>query len=252
MRAVRLYMERHLAPHDEIRLDEATRHHAVNVLHLHRNSPLTLFNGDGHDYACVILALNRKDAVVKVTGQKRLSSESALATHLVVGVSKSLHIDYAIQKAVEAGVTNLHPVITQRTVVKLSSESRANKRRHWQRIITSACEQCGRAVLPTLHDVIDLPDLQALDDAERGFVLDTESDKALADFGHERLTTCWLLVGPEGGLTQNEVNEIRQKGYQGASLGPRVLRTETAAASAIICAQLLWGDLSKKRDHPCP
>lgn len=251
MRVIRLYVERHLAVYDEVELDEGARHHAINVLRVHKNSSLTLFNGDGCDYPCSILALSKKNLLVKVTDQKKLTNESALTTHLVLGVSKTLRMDYAVQKAAEAGVTDIHPIRTARTVAKLSSKSRANKRRRWQQIMISTCEQCGRAVLPTLHDVIDLAELQALGDDERGFVLDTEADEALAGFSRERLVTCWLLVGPESGLARNEINATRQKGYQPVTLGPRVLRAETAAASAIICAQLLWGDLSTRQGLPC-
>lgn len=248
MRIVRLYVDQCLTLHDEIRLDEATRHRALNVLRLNKNSSLALFNGNGHDYACDILALNKKDITVKITSQKELTNEPALTTHLVLGISKSSHMDYAIQKTVEAGVTNIYPLISERTTTRPSPESDINKRRHWQRIIISACEQCGRATLPALHETIGLPHLKNVASGERGFILDTEANETLVEFSHETFTSVWLLVGPEGGLTRSEFNEAQQKGYRAITLGPRIMRTETAALSVIVCVQLLWGDLSKRQN----
>ena len=136
---------------------------------------------------------------------------------------------------------------SERTTVKPSLKSDAGKQRHWQRIIISACEQCGRATLPMLHDPMDLSCLENVPGDKYGFILDTESNKTFEEFGHKGLTSIWLLVGPEGGLMRSEVDAMQQKGYQAVGLGPRTLRTETAALSAVICAQLLWGDLSARQ-----
>lgn len=244
MRVIRLYVNQNLVLNNELQLDDTTRHHAINVLRLNKNSSLLLFNGDGYDYPSEILAFNKKAVEVKVTDQINAIKESPLVTNLLLGVSKSSHMDYAIQKTVEAGVTNIYPVVTERTIAKLSAKSKTNKHQHWQRIIVSACEQCGRATLPMLHDTTDLTCLKNLNTDERGFVLDSDSNNPLAKFSQDAFTSVWLLVGPEGGLTRIEITRAQQKGYQAVTFGPRVLRTETAALSAIVCAQLLWGDLA--------
>ena len=162
----------------------------------------------------------------------------------MLGVSKSSQMDYAIQKTVEAGVTNIYPVITERTITKLSDKTIINKHQHWQRIIIHACEQCGRASLPELHNTINLSDLCSLENDQQGFVFEQGANLTLAKFTQDSLTSVWLLVGPEGGLTGAEIEEIEQKGFHAVSLGARVLRTETAALSAVITAQIYWGDMS--------
>ncbi len=244
MRVIRLYVNQSLTLSNELQLDDTTRHHAINVLRLNKNSSLTLFNGDGYDYPCEILAFNKKAVEVKVIDHIKAIKESPLVTNLLLGISKSSHMDYAIQKSVEAGVTNIYPIATERTVTKFSAKSKSNKYQHWQRIIISACEQCGRATLPVLHDTTDLSYLKNLENDERGFVLDANSNYPLAKFSQDIFKSVWLLVGPEGGLTQVEISRAQQNGYQAVTCGPRVLRTETAALSAIVCAQLLWGDLA--------
>lgn len=244
MRVIRLYVNRNLAVPDEIRLDERTRHYATRVLRVNKNSSLVLFNGDSYDYPGTLTTCHKKAIVVRITDRIHAVREPALETHLVLGVSKSTHMDYAIQKTVEAGVTGIHPVITERTVTRLSDRTKANKQQHWQNIIISACEQCGRATLPALHETTDLDGLSPVHEDARGFVLDAGSDRTLTRYGQEPLKKAWFVVGPEGGLTRSETDRIIEKGFRAVTLGPRILRTETAALSAIIGAQMLWGDLS--------
>jgi len=246
MRAIRLYVNQSLTINNKLKLDDVTRHHAVNVLRLNKNSSLALFNGDGYDYSCEILSFSKKSFDVKIISRISAAKESPLITNLLLGISKSSNMDYAIQKTVEAGVTSICPIVTQRAVTKLSDKSKANKHRHWLRVIMSACEQCGRATPPTLHKIIDFSGLEKLKSGEGGFVLDPGSKQPLIKFNQTDFTSIYLLVGPEGGLTKLEISEAQQKGYQSVTCGPRVLRTETAALSVVICAQLLWGDLSTK------
>jgi 16S rRNA (uracil1498-N3)-methyltransferase len=144
MRVVRLHTRQRLAPNLELELDDEIRHYALNVLRLNKRSSLRLFNGDGHDYACEIIEYSKAILRIKITEKLTLYSESLLTTHLYLSVSKSSHMDFAIQKSVEAGVTNIHPIITERTVSKSTDKSAENKHQHWQRIIHSACEQAGR------------------------------------------------------------------------------------------------------------
>ena len=245
MRVIRLYVDQNLAKDNVIKLDDASRHHAINVLRINKNSLLKLFNGNGYDYACETLACNKKSIELKITGKKLIEKESPLTTKLFLGISKSSHMDYAIQKTVEAGITSIHPLITEHTVSKLSEKTRLNKTQHWRRIIINASEQCGRAVIPTLGDIAALGNLPNLLTHEYGFVLDSDAHQSLTDFGQETITSICLLIGPEGGLTKSEISAAMEKGYKTITLGPRVLRTETASLCATICSQLLWGDVSK-------
>ena len=245
MRVVRLYTSQNLALDTELELNDTDRHYAVNVLRLNKNSVLKLFNGDGYDYPCEILSINKTILRVKITEQIKLHSESALTIHLYLAVSKSSHMDYAIQKTVEAGVSHIQPIVTERTAHKLTSKSAENKQLHWQRIIQSACEQCGRSVIPTLLPIIEFTDIQALDDHEQGLLFDADAGKSMHNLDNNRPSLVKLLVGPEGGLTENEMNAAVDRGFQAIRLGPRVLRTETAALAAVLSAQLLWGDLAQ-------
>ncbi len=244
MQAIRLYTPQRLTVHDEVSLDDSTRHRATHVLRIHKHSPLVLFNGDGYDYPGQPVTLHKKAMTVRITERTPAREESNLETHLVLGVSKGAHMDFAIQKTVEAGVTEIHPVVTERTVTRFSEQTRTNRQRHWQNIIISACEQCGRAVLPVLHEAQGLDSLQPPSEGARGFVLDMDANDRLAHAARDPVEKVWLVIGPEGGLTGAETDQVIAKGFEAASLGPRVLRTETAALSTLVVAQLLWGDLS--------
>lgn len=249
MQAIRLYTPQELTVHGEVSLDDSTRHHAAHVLRINRHSPLILFNGDGYDYPGQPVTFHKKAVTVRITERIPARKESVLETHLVLGVSRSTHMDYAIQKTVEAGVSEIHPVITDRTVTRFSDQTRANRQRHWQNIIISACEQCGRAVLPILHEARDLGSLHPLGEDARGFVLDMGASNTLAHFSRDPLGKVWLAIGPEGGFSETETDRILAKGFEAVALGPRILRTETAALTAVVSAQMLWGDLSQRDDR---
>ena len=246
MQAIRLYTRQTLTVDDEVSLEDSARHHATRVLRIHRHSPLVLFNGDGYDYPGQPVSLHKKAMTVRITDRVPARKESVLETHLVLGVSKGAHMDFAIQKTVEAGVSEIHPVITERTVTRFSEQTRARRQLHWQNIIISACEQCGRAVLPVLHEAKGLGGLHPPGEDARGFVLDMGADDRLARAACDPVEKVWLVIGPEGGLTGAETEQVIARGFEAVSLGPRVLRTETAALTAVVSAQLLWGDLSTR------
>ena len=242
MRVIRLYVNQNLALHHEVTLDDAALHYATNVLRLNENSSLFLFNGDGFDYSCEILSIKKKTIELKVIEKIQVNNESSLVTNLLLGISKSAHMDYAIQKSVEAGVSNIYPICMQHTVYKPSTKSNRNKYQHWKKVIISACEQCGRAKLPSLLDIAELTSMNKLLDQNLGLVLDRNASKSITSIDNPVPSVIWLLIGPEGGLTNKEISLAIEKGFQPVRCGPRVLRTETAAHTALICAQLLWGD----------
>ncbi len=245
MRVIRLYSPNHsLAPDSELELDERTRHYAINVLRLSKHSGLVIFNGDGFDYVCEILVCSKSSLRVKVSKQQALNNESSLKIHLYLGISKSSHMDFAIQKTVETGVSCIQPVLMERTVSKATNKSLANKHQHWQRIIQSACEQSGRAIIPKLNESIEIDEIETLFENEHGLVFDSNSNQNIQSLNLCAPEVVKLLIGPEGGLSEREIQQALQKGFQAVHCGPRVLRTETAAVTAVLLAQREWGDLA--------
>jgi 16S rRNA (uracil1498-N3)-methyltransferase len=245
MRVVRLYTPQDLAPDIELVLDDTIRHYAANVLRLNKHSSLKLFNGDGFDYSCDILKISKATLRVEITEQVKLNSESSLKTHLYLAISKSSHMDYAIQKSVEAGVSIIQPITTERTVSKITTKSADNKHQHWQRIIHSACEQCGRAIIPKLLPACDLDQIEIIKKNEYGLLLDAASEETIRSLNINKPSYIKLLIGAEGGLSENEVKLAVHKGFQAVRCGPRILRTETAAVTAVLAVQLIFGDLNR-------
>ena len=246
MRVIRLFIQHHLTPDSELELDANACHYASNVLRVNKHSKLILFNGDGFDYKCEILNCSRSNLQVKVAEQIKLKNESSLKTRLYLGVSKSSHMDYAIQKTAEAGVSSIQPILMERTTSKATSKSLKNKHQHWQRIIQSTCEQSGRAVIPELSESITIQEIQTFseNETEYGLVFDAKSTKKIQNLGIIHPKSISLLVGTEGGLTKNETELALEKGFLSVNCGPRTLRTETAALTAVLLAQREWGDLA--------
>ena len=169
-------------------------------------------------------------------------TESALSIHLGLGISKGERMDFAIQKSVELGVTEITPLFTEHCVVNLDEKRVQKKLLHWQGIIISACEQCGRSVVPRLNTASTL--LKWADTiSQTCIIFDPLAKASLKDISPEN-DTINLLIGPEGGLSTNEISELKKKdNFKAIKFGPRILRTETAAVSAMTAIQLLWGDL---------
>jgi 16S rRNA (uracil1498-N3)-methyltransferase len=149
-------------------------------------------------------------------------------------------MDYAIQKAVELGVNTITPLVTERTVVRLDEKRQDKKINHWQGIIISACEQCGRSSLPALNSVLPL-DKWLTHNSQCKIVFDTQSQQMLSQL--EPCNEVSILIGPEGGLADNELTMAHSKDFHSIRLGPRTLRTETAVVTACSTLQVLWGDL---------
>ena len=187
-----------------------------------------------------------KIATVMVTEFVDVNRESPLSIELGIGISRGERMDWLLQKSTELGVQKITPLFTERTEVKLDSERREKKYAHWRRIIMSACEQSGRTRLPELAEPVALLDWHP--EAKLRFVLDPQAKEQLGHY-KERCnmgnspTELALLVGPEGGLSDDEVAQSIEEGFVGVRLGPRILRTETAPLAAITQCQTLWGDL---------
>lgn len=220
-------------------LPEAQAHYIGRVLRLAAGDAVQLFDGSGREFVGELVEVGKKSVQVELREQFAGLAESPLRIHLGQGLSRGERMDWAIQKATELGVAHITPIVSERCEVRLKDE-RADKRlTHWQQIAISACEQCGRSVLPSIHPPMLLGDWLARTEAELKLVLHPIAEPLTS---HVRPATLAFLIGPEGGLSEAEVAEAQRAGYQAARLGPRVLRTETAPVAALSVAQQLWGD----------
>ncbi|MDG9926480.1 MULTISPECIES: 16S rRNA (uracil(1498)-N(3))-methyltransferase [unclassified Pseudomonas] len=220
-------------------LPEAQAHYIGRVLRHAAGDAVQLFDGSGREYLGELVEVGKKTVRVELREQLDGLAESPLHIHLGQGLSRGERMDWAIQKATELGVTEITPIVSERCEVRLKDE-RADKRlAHWRQVAISACEQCGRSVLPTIHAPQTLAEWQAGVQAELKLVL---HPVAAPLESHAKPQTLAFLIGPEGGLTDAEVEQAKGAGFQAARLGPRVLRTETAPVVALSVAQQLWGD----------
>ncbi|WP_026377431.1 16S rRNA (uracil(1498)-N(3))-methyltransferase [Aestuariibacter salexigens] len=242
MRIPRIYHSQLLSSDSQIALEKDAVNHVVNVLRLKPGHPVVLFNGDGNEYSGSLVHTDKRSATVNIDAKLSLSVESSLSIHLAQGVSKGDRMDWAIQKAVELGVNDITPVITERCAVKLPPERWEKKRGQWQKIAIGACEQSGRNVVPDIHPVISVSEWMQQSTNQLRLILQPKSTHRLRQLS---LPTggVRLLIGPEGGLSDQEMYSAEQCGFHGVDLGPRILRTETAAVAAIATLQAMYGDL---------
>ncbi len=220
-------------------LPEAQAHYIGRVLRHAAGDAVQLFDGSGQEYLGELIEVGKKAVRVELREQLAGQAESPLRIHLGQGLSRGERMDWAIQKATELGVSEITPIVSERCEVRLKDE-RADKRlAHWRQVAISACEQCGRSVLPVIHAPITLAEWQAHVQAELKLVL---HPVAAPLESHARPHSLAFLIGPEGGLSEAEVAQAKAAGFHAARLGPRVLRTETAPVVALAVAQQLWGD----------
>jgi 16S rRNA (uracil1498-N3)-methyltransferase len=223
-------------------LPEAAAHHAARVLRLRAGDELTLFNGQGGEYAAVIAAITRSEVRVDVCQHDPVERESPLAVTLVQAISSGERMDLTIQKAVELGVQRIVPVESERCVVRLKGERAEKRVAHWQQVAIAACEQCGRNRIPEVGMIVPLAVwIVAERNVALRWALMPGAPTALRDVSRPG-KAIELLVGPEGGLTGAEAEQAQRAGYVPVRLGPRVLRTETAAPALLAALQALWGD----------
>ncbi len=226
-------------------LGKEARHHLVNVLRIREGAELIVFNGKEEKEAlAVVRQADRKNAQVEIRQVDPTQRESPLKIELIQGIGKSDHMDFAIQKAVELGVASIRPIHTQRTQGRLQGERLSKKMAHWQSVIINACQQSGRCILPTLSEPESMEDMLSQDAFSRpAFILSPSANNTLAQALRDTPTSISLLIGPEGGFTNEEIKKAEAAQAMAVSLGPRILRMETAALAAIACAQQAVGDL---------
>ena len=243
MRVTRVHADIALEPGSDSLLPAATARHVARVLRMRPGAELIVFNGSGYDYRCKLTKIEGREACVQVLERLRGLSESPLGLKLVQAVSRGERMDWTLQKAVELGVQEIAPVLSSRCVVRLDDRQTNNRMRHWTAVVASACEQSGRSVLPILRPPTELKAyLAGPASAGTRLVLSPGGPASLAGLATigKRVE---LLVGPEGGLDENEIAAAAATGFKTVRLGPRILRTETAGIAALAVIQALWGDL---------
>ncbi len=242
MKSNRIYQDIPLQCNSEITLDAGATHHLTRVLRCRIDDRIELFNGDAHSYTANIQEISKRQTVVRIISQSPLEADPPLNIHLGLPLCKGQRMDFAMQKAVELGVSVITPLITEHTAVKLPEKRLQQKQQHWRQVIISACEQSGRCRLPLLHPTATL-EVWAQQQIRYGIVLDPQADNSLASLPAPAAeTTLHVVCGPEGGLSKGEIGQLTQHHFIPVRLGPRVLRTETAPLAAIAAVQMLWGD----------
>jgi 16S rRNA (uracil1498-N3)-methyltransferase len=240
-KAPRIHVAADFTVGGDVVLPEGPARHVARVLRLGEGAPLTLFDGAGREAWAVLVEAGRKRVVARVEAVEDGRGESPLVVHLGQAISKGDRMDYAIQKAVELGVAAITPLYTEHGDVRLKGEREVKKQAHWQAVAASACEQCGRAVVPTVYPPASLTQWLAERSEALRLVLHPATAGALER--REAPADAALLIGPEGGLAETEVEAAMAAGFSPLSLGPRILRTETAPVVALTLLQYRFGDL---------
>ena len=220
-------------------LPETQAHYIGRVLRHAVGDAVQLFDGSGHEFLGELIEVGKKNVRVELRETFVGLAESPLRIHLGQGLSRGERMDWAIQKASELGANAITPIVSGRCEVRLKDERTDKRMAHWRQVAISACEQCGRSVIPLIHPPLALADWLGQTEAELKLVLHPLAEPLA---GHARPKSLAFLIGPEGGLADTEVAQAKSHGFHAARLGPRVLRTETAPVVALSVAQQLWGD----------
>jgi 16S rRNA (uracil1498-N3)-methyltransferase len=243
MRSTRIHVDQPLALAAELALPQQAAEHVVRVLRMNAGDMLTIFNGDGYDYAATLISIGKRDVTVRIEEREQIDNESPLRLTLAQGVARGEKMDLIVQKATELGVARIVPLFTERSEVKLDA-ARAEKRLlHWRAVAASACEQSGRVCVPEVTAAQTLQEwLKNLaDDGAQRLALLPEGTRRARELRFSDAGGL-LVVGPEGGLGDRDVSALQDAGFQGLRLGPRILRTETAGLAALAALQALHGD----------
>jgi len=241
----RLFVSGQLINGGELVLEGDRARYLGRALRLAVGDEISVFNGEGGEWSARIDAMTKSTVTLGIGAQAESGTESALKIHLVQGISRGERMDFVVQKATELGVKRITPVLTEYGVVKLDA-ARAEKRRdHWQNVAASACEQSGRTRLPLIDTPMALKDWfgDKPTEVDAELILAPGAPTSLASIKAPETKVC-VLIGPEGGFSQTEYEDADVAGFRAVSIGPRVLRTETAAIAALTVMQSLWGDLA--------
>ena len=247
MRTIRLYHPENLTCGETTFLSKDSSNHLIRVLRSKIDSPVVLFNGDGFDYQCTILDINSKKTQVSIESRINVNNESSLEITLIQGLSLQDRMETTIQKSVELGVNKIIPVICQRSNLKINKDKLTKKLSHWRKVATSACEQSGRCTIPEITDVIPLNGIkQSFEQDTLKITLNPTAEISLKNIDkiHDGIAynRVAFIIGPEGGLNDDEFLFLESEGFISVRCGPRILRTETAGPAVISALQILLGD----------
>lgn len=244
MRLTRSHVDLPLSAGAELVLPEDTANHLLRVLRLGEGDACVLFNGDGHDYPATITLAAKREARVRLDAPVAVHTESPRPLILLQGIARGEKMDLILQKATELGITAIAPVNAERTEVKLDAQRMEKRVAHWHSVIVSACEQSGRARVPSLSSPKSLADAAAATPANAlKLTLDPQGEHRLSTLAAAADTPIVVAIGPEGGWSPRDRETLAAAGFQGLQLGPRILRTETAGLAAIAALQAKLGDL---------
>ena len=240
MRVNRVYTSQPLAEQQLVELEPGAAHHLATVLRSRSGDPVVLFNGDGREYNGVLVDVERRRVSARIDGSVPGRDSQRLAIELGIGLSRGDRFDWVVQKATELGVTVIQPLVTERCEVRLDARREERKLAHWQQVLVAASEQSGRSRLPEFRTPVDLRSWTSHVDAERKLLLDPTGEALKT--GASTPNRLALLIGPEGGFSDEERARAREDGFEPVRLGTRILRTETAPVTALSVVQWLWGD----------
>ena len=241
MRLTRVYVDDDLAAGGKLTVEGSAGNHIARVLRLRVGDEVTVFNGRGGEYSAAIEDIRRDTVLVSVREHRDEGRESPFNLTLAQGISRGERMDWVVQKATELGVSRIIPVFTERSVVQLDEKQAQKKLQHWRGIAVAACEQCGRNVVPAIDTPVGVHEFLAKALTGTALLLSPGATQGIADVRAE--TGATVLIGPEGGLAQVEQDAALRAGFTAVRMGPRVLRTETAAVCALTLLQQKFGDL---------
>lgn len=242
MREIRIYQAGEYRCGQILELSAEAGQHVAVVLRMQVGDALTLFNGDNYEFQCTISLVKKKHVLVSLDSVREVNRESPLQIHLGQALSKGDRMEWVVQKATELGVVSITPLITERCVVKLDKERMLKKTQQWQAIAIAACEQSGRNQIPQVNPPVYLEAFLQTLKMEVKYILHTQNAQTWRDFSFNSGETA-LIIGPEGGFSEAEISLATSYQCASLSLGPRILRTETAAISALSLLQAVGGDL---------
>jgi 16S rRNA (uracil1498-N3)-methyltransferase len=240
MRTHRFYTDIKLAENCLTDLPSDAAHHCAQVLRYKVDDHLILFNGDGFDYLAVVKQIDKKRCQVLISQKHDPKNESPLKIHLLQGIARGDKMDLIIQKSVELGVSEITPVFTERCNVKLDKKRLEKKMNHWNKTIVSASEQSGRAAITKLNAPVDITQLEST--TEVMIYLEPTANNSIKTLNIENSIS--IIIGPEGGFSENDLFKLKNLKYQGVTLGPRILRTETSGLTTISILQACFGDIA--------
>ena len=243
----RFYHSKPLSINQIVILDDFSGHHAIKVLRIKLNDELVLFNGDGFDYQGRVTGISKKEIEITILTSINKNHESPLKISLIQSLSSNEKMDWVIQKATELGVSEIQPIFSERSIIKINQDRIKKKLLHWKQVSISACEQCYRTQIPPVHHPLSFTNYlnnTRFEDKALKLILSPSAKENIKILPSKKPDKVYILIGPEGGFDQHEIKLANSLNFEAINLGPRVLRTETAPLSILSILQYKYGDFA--------